>query len=126
MATLHRHGKLIVVFTIIVTIMVGQASAQMIGSVCDRPASEWMQQDELHRNIFVMGFVAGLEQSARFLGGGIRQTGLLTYDEMGKIIYRHLMAHPELRQGPIGEIILDALRGRLVFTDKFGNPYKAK
>ncbi|MGO8763260.1 MAG: hypothetical protein ACLQUS_14845 [Desulfobaccales bacterium] len=90
------------------------------------PASTWMQLEATNRMIFVTGFLAGIDQTCRFMGGKVLQTGNMTYEEMSQTVYRHLLAHPELREGPIGEIILNALRGRLVLTDKFGNPYKSK
>jgi hypothetical protein len=72
--------------------------------------------------------VIGILTSQLFiLGGQIRQTGgFLTFTEKSQKVYRHLLAHPELRQGPIGEIMLDALRKRLMFVDKSGQSYESE
>ena len=118
--------KIIFLSLAIVAVIVTPIFAQKIMNACEMPASTWMKLDADSRMIFVTGYIAGIDQTARFMGGKIVQTGNMNYGEMGETVYRHLLAHPELREGPIGEIILDALRGRLVLTDKFGNPYKSK
>jgi hypothetical protein len=121
-----KNVRVIIICVGIMTAIVCQAYSQVITDACEIPASTWMRLGESGRMLFVTGYIAGLEQSAKFMGGKIMATKTIQYKEMSQIVYRHLLAHPELREGPIGEIILDALRGKLIFTDKFGNPYKSK
>ena len=43
-------------------------------------------------------------------------------DDLSTVVYTGLLAEPELRQGPIGLIIMGALSEYVAITDRDGNP----
>jgi hypothetical protein len=85
---------------------------------CDIPASMWMQSPKADRDAYVLGFLGGMNQTVRIFNKEIIFNRHIKYAEISEKVYMHLLANPELRSGPIGLIILDALKGYMKIKDR--------
>ena len=95
----------------------------------DLEGAVWMRSNAGSRATYVIGFMNGLEYVVRLYGGELRSArdSRVTYDEMSEVVYRRLVREPELRQGPMSEIIVSTLMGPYVMiTDRSGNPIPTK
>ena len=91
----------------------------------DIDARIWMQFDATNRSTYVIGFMNGLEYLVKIYGQELRSASgaRITYREMSEIVYRRLLREPELRSGPMSEIIVSTLIGPYVtITDRSGQP----
>lgn len=89
----------------------------------DLPAIKWMQSTEGERVVFVGGFLAGVQYVLNGLGMDVRSTGSgWTATTLSQEVYLKLLREPELRQGPIGPILMEAVAPYLTITDRSGKP----
>jgi hypothetical protein len=96
------------------------ASAQTMTEITGR---QWMASDKDIREIFVLGYVNGLEQLLSQYDFQIRSGGGKTFDAhvLDEALYKKLVNEPELRNGPVREILLTVLNDYAVLTDRVGN-----
>ncbi|MDO9533269.1 MAG: hypothetical protein Q7O12_14240 [Deltaproteobacteria bacterium] len=105
--------------TLIILVMVNCSSADKETlQPSDLPAYMWMQSPKADRDAYVVGFLGGMNQTVRIFNKEIIFNRYIKYAEISEKIYMHLLAHPELRSGPIGLIILDALKGYMTIKDR--------
>lgn len=86
----------------------------------DIQANKWMELSPENRASFVFGFLAGLDHVYNAQGLVVTLKLPLSAQELSSEVYKSLLDQPELRTGPIDEIILNALDNLLELTDKSG------
>ncbi len=86
----------------------------------DIQADRWMKLPTQNRSSFVMGFLAGLDHVYNAQGLVVTLKRSLSAQELSRQVYKSLLDQPELRTGPIDEIILNALNNVLYITDRSG------
>jgi len=96
------------------------ASPQTMSEITGR---QWMASDKEVREIFVLGYVNGLEQLLSHYNFQIRSGKGKYFDAhvLDEALYKKLLAEPELRNGPVREILLSVLNDYAVLTDRAGN-----
>jgi hypothetical protein len=96
------------------------ASAQIMTEITGR---QWMASDKDVREIFVLGYVNGLEQLLSHYNFQIRSGKGKYFDAnvLNEALYNKLLNEPELRNGPVREILLSVLNDYAVLTDRAGN-----
>jgi hypothetical protein len=96
------------------------ASAQTMTEITGR---QWMASEKDVREIFVLGYVNGLEQLLSHYNFQIRSGKGKYFDAhvLDEALYKKLLAEPELRNGPVREILLSVLNDYAVLTDRAGN-----
>ena len=96
------------------------ASAQTMTEITGR---QWMASEKDAREIFVLGYVNGLEQLLSHYNFQIRSGKGKYFDAhvLDEALYKKLLAEPELRNGPVREILLSVLNDYAVLTDRAGN-----
>jgi hypothetical protein len=96
------------------------ASAQTMTEITGR---QWMASDKDVREIFVLGYVNGLEQLLSHYSFQIRSAKGKYFDAnvLDEALYKKLLNEPELRNGPVREILLSVLNDYAVLTDRAGN-----
>jgi hypothetical protein len=101
-------------------IWTSSASAQIMTEISGR---QWMSSEKEVREIFVLGYVNGLEQLLSHYGFQIRSGKGKFFDAhvLDEALYKKLLNEPELRNGPVREILLTVLNDYAVLTDKAGN-----
>ena len=77
-------------------------------------AKSWMKLETENRAYFLLGFLAGLEHVSHAEGRAIAINRSLSVNEMSSQVYRELLTHPELREGPIGPIIVHTLNFEII------------
>jgi len=84
---------------------------------------QWMASEKDAREIFVLGYVNGLEQLLSHYNFQIRSGKGKYFDAhvLDEALYKKLLAEPELRNGPVREILLSVLNDYAVLTDRAGN-----
>jgi hypothetical protein len=99
---------------------VSSASAQTMTEITGR---QWMASDKDVREIFVLGYVNGLEQLLSHYNFQIRSGKGKYFDAhvLDEALYKKLLNEPELRNGPVREILLSVLNDYAVLTDRVGN-----
>lgn len=103
---------------LILLLMVNYSSGADTLQACDMPASMWMRSPKSERDVYVVGFLGGMVQTVRAFDKEIVFNRGITYEVISEKVYMHLLAHPELRSGPIGLVILDALRGYMTIKNR--------
>ena len=96
------------------------ASAQTMTEITGR---QWMASDKDVREIFVLGYVNGLEQLLSHYDFQIR-SGVGKYFDahvLDEALYKKLLHEPELRNGPVRGILMSVLNDYAVLTDRVGN-----
>ena len=75
------------------------------------------------REIFVLGYVNGLEQLLSHYNFQIRSAAGKTFDAhvLDEALYKKLVNEPELRSGPVRETLMGILNDYAVLTDRVGN-----
>lgn len=86
----------------------------------DVQAKKWMELTPHNRASFVFGFLAGLDHVYNAQGLVVTLKRPLSAQELSAEVYKSLLDQPELRTGPIDEIILNALDNLLSVTNKSG------
>jgi hypothetical protein len=101
-------------------IWASSASAQTMTEITGR---QWMASDKDVREIFVLGYVNGLEQLLSHYNFQIRSGAGKTFDAhvLDEALYKKLLNEPELRSGPIRETLMIVLNDYAVLTDRVGN-----
>jgi hypothetical protein len=96
------------------------ASAQTMTEITGR---QWMASDKDVREIFVLGYVNGLEQLLSHYNFQIRSGAGKTFDAhvLDEALYKKLVNEPELRSGPVRETLMSILNDYAVLTDRVGN-----
>ena len=96
------------------------ASAQIMTEISGR---QWMSSEKDVREIFVLGYVNGLEQLLSHYDFQIRSGKGKHFDAhvLDEALYKKLLNEPELRNGPVRQILLTVLNDYAVLTDKAGN-----
>jgi hypothetical protein len=96
------------------------ASAQTMTEISGR---QWMASEKDVREIFVLGYVNGLEQLLSHYNFQIRSGKGKYFDAhvLDEALYKKLLDEPELRNGPVREILLSVLNDYAVLTDRAGN-----
>ena len=96
------------------------ASAQSMTEITGR---QWMASDKEVREIFVLGYVNGLEQLLSHYNFQIRSGSGKTFDAhvLDEALYKKLLKEPELRNGPVRETLMSILNDYAVLTDRVGN-----
>jgi hypothetical protein len=96
------------------------ASAQIMTEITGR---QWMASDKDVREIFVLGYVNGLEQLLSHYSFQIRSGKGKYFDAnvLDEALYKKLLNEPELRNGPVRETQLSVLNDYEVLTDMAGN-----
>ena len=82
-----------------------------------------MASDKDVREIFVLGYVNGLEQLLSHYDFQIR-SGVGKYFDahvLNEALYKKLLNEPGLRSGPVREILVSVLNDYAVLTDRVGN-----
>ena len=95
-------------------------SAQTMTEVTGR---QWMASDKDVREIFVLGYVNGLEQLLSHYNFQIRSGAGKAFDAhvLDEALYKKLSNEPELRSGPVRETLMSVLNDYAVLTDRVGN-----
>jgi hypothetical protein len=96
------------------------ASAQTMTEITGR---QWMASDKDVREIFVLGYVNGLEQLLSHYNFQIR-SGVGKYFDahvLDEALYKKLLNEPELKNGPVRGILMSVLNDYAVLTDRVGN-----
>ena len=96
------------------------ASAQTMTEITGR---QWMASDKDVREIFVLGYVNGLEQLLSHYDFQIR-SGVGKYFDahvLDEALYKKLLNEPELINGPVRGILMSVLNDYAVLTDRVGN-----
>ena len=96
------------------------APAQTMTEITGR---QWMASDKDVREIFVLGYVNGLEQLLSHYDFQIR-SGVGKYFDahvLDEALYKKLLNEPELRNGPVRGILMSVLNDYAVLTDRVGN-----
>ncbi len=98
----------------------GSASAQMMTEITGR---QWMASDKSVREIFVLGYVNGLEQLLSSYNFQIRSGAGKDFDAhvLEEALYKKLLNEPELRNGSVRETLMNVLNDYAVLTDRVGN-----
>ncbi len=86
------------------------------------PAKEWMNLKQEHRAFFTLGFLAGVEYAYKEEGKVLSFTENRSMKEVTHLVYSELLAHPELREGPIGLIIANILNYQVSAIQKYSKP----
>ena len=96
------------------------ASAQTMTEITGR---QWMLSEKDVREIFVLGYVNGLEQLLSHYNFQIRSGAGKTFDAhvLDEALYKKLVNEPELRSGPVRETLMIVLNDYAVLTDRVGN-----
>ena len=96
------------------------ASAQTMTDITGR---QWMASEKAIREIFVLGYVNGLEQLLSSYNFQIRSGVGKDFDAqvLDEAIYKKLLKEPKLRNGTVREILMSVLNDYVVLTDKVGN-----
>ena len=96
------------------------ASAQTMTEITGR---QWMASDKDVREIFVLGYVNGLEQLLSHYNFQIRSCVGRYFDAhvLDEALYKKLFNEPELRSGPVRGILMSVLNDYAVLTDRVGN-----
>jgi hypothetical protein len=112
------------IFSAVFLVWVTSASAQ---TMTDITGKQWMASEKAIREIFVLGYVNGLEQLLSSYNFQIRSGVGKDFDAqvLDEAIYKKLIREPELRNGPVREILMSVLNDYAVLTDKVGNSLPA-
>ena len=112
------------IFSAVFLVWVTSASAQ---TMTDITGKQWMSSEKAIREIFVLGYVNGLEQLLSSYNFQIRSGVGKDFDAqvLDEAIYKKLIREPELRNGPVREILMSVLNDYAVLTDKVGNSLPA-
>lgn len=96
------------------------ASAQTMTEITGR---QWMASDKDVREIFVLGYINGLEQLLSHYDFQIRSAAGKSFDAhvLDEALYKKLANEPELRSGPVRETLMSVLNDYAVLTDRIGN-----
>ena len=96
------------------------ASGETMTEVTGR---QWMALDKDVREIFVLGYVNGLEQLLSYYNFQIRSRDEKPFDihVLDEALYKKFLAEPELRSGPVRETLMIILNDYAVLTDQVGN-----
>jgi hypothetical protein len=96
------------------------ASAQTITEITGR---QWMASDKDVREIFILGYVNGLDELLSQFDFQIRSGVGKTFDAhiLDEALYKKLINEPELRSGPVRDILMSILNDYAVLTDRAGN-----
>lgn len=96
------------------------AAAQTMTEISGR---QWMASEQDVREIFVLGYVNGLEQLLSHYDFQIRSTAGKPFDAhvLDEALYKRLLNEPELRSGPVRETLMSVLNDYAVLTDRIGN-----
>ncbi|MEJ2071338.1 MAG: hypothetical protein P8X65_12955 [Syntrophobacterales bacterium] len=86
----------------------------------DMEAKGWMAWPTEVRTVFVMGYLVGVSHSVGVFDYALYSKGQRPFscNELSDKVYQHLLRNPELRAGPIGPIIWDALKHYLYVAPK--------
>ena len=98
----------------------GSASAQTMTEITGR---QWMASDKPVREIFVLGYINGLEQLLSSYNFQIRSGAGRDFDAhvLEEALYKKLLNEPELRSGSVREALMNVLNDYVVLTDRVGN-----
>ena len=112
------------IFSAVFLVWVTSASAQ---TMTDITGKQWMASERAIREIFVLGYVNGLEQLLSSYNFQIRSGVGKDFDAqvLDEAMYKKLIREPELRNGPVREILMSVLNDYAVLTDKVGNSLPA-
>ena len=112
------------IFSAVFLVWVTSASDQ---TMTDITGKQWMASEKAIREIFVLGYVNGLEQLLSSYNFQIRSGVGKDFDAqvLDEAIYKKLIREPELRNGPVREILMSVLNDYAVLTDKVGNSLPA-
>jgi hypothetical protein len=112
------------IFSAVFLVWGSSASAQ---TMTDITGKQWMASEKTIREIFVLGYVNGLEQLLSSYDFQIRSSVGKDFDAqvLDEAIYKKLLKEPELRSGPVREILMSVLNDYAVLTDKVGNSLPA-
>jgi hypothetical protein len=107
-------------FSAVLLTCASSASAQIMTEITGR---QWMASDKDVREIFVLGYVNGLEQLLSHYSFQIRSGKGKYFDAhvLDEALYKKLLNEPELRTGPVREPLLSVLNDYAVLTDMAGN-----
>ena len=108
------------IFSAVFLLWASSASAQ---TMTDITGKQWMASEKTVREIFVLGYVNGLEQLLSSYNFQIRSGVGKDFDAqvLDEAMYKKLLKEPELRSGPVREILMSVLNDYVVLTDKLGN-----
>ena len=111
--------RILILFTALLA-WASSASGETMTEVTGR---QWMASDKDVREIFVLGYVNGLEQLLSIYNFQIRSRNAKTFDVhvLDEALYKKLLAEPELRSGPVRETLMIILNDYAVLTDQVGN-----
>ncbi|WP_447968134.1 hypothetical protein [Nitrospira sp. M1] len=108
-------------FTITLSVS-AQGQDSFILNADDTQAKKWMELSTQNRASFVFGFLAGLDHVYNAQDLVVTLKRPLSAQELSSEVYKSLLDQPELRNGPIDEIILHALQDILSVSTKSGSP----
>jgi hypothetical protein len=108
------------IFSAVFLVWASSATAQ---TMTDITGKQWMASEKTVREIFVLGYVNGLEQLLSSYNFQIRSGVGKDFDAqvLDEAMYKKLLKEPELRSGPVREILMSVLNDYVVLTDKLGN-----
>ena len=121
--TKHAHRILILMLFMFLLLWSIPSNSQgtFILNADDIEAKKWMELPAQSRASFIFGFLAGLDHVYNSTGMLVTLTRPLSAKELSKEVYKVLLKQPELRSGPIDEIILTSLDQIVSITNKAGS-----
>ena len=116
----HRILILLVLMFLLLLSIPSQGQGSFILNADDIEAKKWMRLSTESRASFVFGFLAGLDHVYESTGLVVALTKPLSANELSKEVYKVLLEQPELRSGPIDQVILTSLSHVISITNKNG------
>ena len=98
-------------------------SAALAQTMTEITGREWMASDKDVREIFILGYINGLDQLLSHFNFQIRSGAGKTFDAhiLDEALFKKLVSEPELRSGPVRETLMSILNDYAVLTDRVGN-----
>ena len=117
--------RILLLFVLMSTLVIStplQGQGSFILNADDIEARKWMNLSSESRAAFVFGFLAGLDHLYESTGLVVALSRPLSAMELADEVYKVLLEQPELRSGPIDNIILTALENTITIKNKAGLP----
>jgi hypothetical protein len=107
----------------IVPIFMMWATTTFAQGMTETTGKDWMGSAKILRQVFVLGYVTGLEQLFSSFNWQLRSAAGKDFnaETLSEDLYKKLLNEPELRSGPVRESLMQVLSNYVVVTDRLGN-----
>ncbi len=112
--------QFLIFFLVLFLSVSSTAENRFILNADETEAKKRMELPTRSRAAFVFGFLAGLDHLYNSTGLIVTMKRPLSAEELADELYKSLLSQPELRNGPIDQIILHALDDIIVISTKSG------